>query len=104
MRGEPNTQVMLTIFRKDENRSFPVTIVREEIRTQSVRAKMVEPGYGWVRVSLSNAAGSFMVHDWAYENSGGSIQTGAIPAPGALGILAAGASGLGLLRGRKRSK
>ena len=51
MRGEPNTQVVLTIFRKEENRSFPVTIVREEIRTQSVRAKMVEPGYGWVRVS-----------------------------------------------------
>jgi hypothetical protein len=45
-----------------------------------------------------------MVHDWAYENSGDSIQTGAVPAPGALGILAAGASGLGLLRGRKRSK
>ena len=51
MRGEPNTKVVLTIFRKDENRSFPVTIVREEIRVQSVRAKMVEPGYGWVRVS-----------------------------------------------------
>lgn len=51
MRGEPNTKVELTIFRKDENRSFPVTIVREEIRTQSVRGKVVEPGYGWVRVS-----------------------------------------------------
>ena len=51
MRGEPNTQVVLTIFRKEENRSFPVTIVREEIRTQSVRGKVVEPGYGWVRVS-----------------------------------------------------
>ncbi|MFY8085344.1 MAG: S41 family peptidase [Rubrivivax sp.] len=51
MRGEPNTQVVLTIFRKDENRSFPVTITREEIRSQSVRAKVVEPGYGWVRVS-----------------------------------------------------
>jgi len=51
MRGEPNTKVVLTIFRKAENRSFPVTIVREEIRVQSVRAKMVEPGYGWVRIS-----------------------------------------------------
>jgi len=51
MRGEPNTKVVLTIFRKDESRSFPVTIVREEIRVQSVRAKMVEPGYAWVRVS-----------------------------------------------------
>ena len=51
MRGEPNTKVLLTVFRKDENRSFPVTIVREEIRVQSVRAKLVEPGYGWLRVS-----------------------------------------------------
>ena len=51
MRGEPNTKVQLTIFRKAESRSFPVTIVREEIRVQSVRAKMVEPGYAWLRVS-----------------------------------------------------
>jgi len=51
MRGEPNTTVVLTVFRKLESRSFPVTIVREEIRMQSVRAKMVEPGYGWIRVS-----------------------------------------------------
>jgi carboxyl-terminal processing protease len=51
MRGEPSTKVVLTIFRKTESRSFPVTITREEIRVQSVRARMVEPGYGWVRVS-----------------------------------------------------
>ena len=51
MRGEPNTKVILTIFRKSESRTFPVTIVREEIRVQSVRAKLVEPGYGWIRVS-----------------------------------------------------
>jgi carboxyl-terminal processing protease len=51
MRGEPNTKVQLTVFRKVESRTFPVTIIREEIRMQSVRAKMVEPGYGWVRVS-----------------------------------------------------
>ena len=51
MRGEPNTKVILTIFRKDENRTFPVTITREEIKTQSVKARMIEPGYGWVRLS-----------------------------------------------------
>ncbi|MBU0589379.1 MAG: S41 family peptidase [Gammaproteobacteria bacterium] len=51
MRGEPNTKVLLTIFRKDENRTFPVTITREEIRTQSVRAKVIEPGYAWIRLS-----------------------------------------------------
>jgi carboxyl-terminal processing protease len=46
MRGEPNTKVMLTIYR-----TFPVTITREEIRTQSVRGKVIEPGYGWIRLS-----------------------------------------------------
>ncbi len=51
MRGEPNTRVVLTIFRKDENRTFPVTIIREEIRTQSVRGKITEPGYAWLRIS-----------------------------------------------------
>ena len=51
MRGEPNTKVVLTVFRKLESRTFPVTIVREEIRMQSVRAAMPAPGYGWIRVS-----------------------------------------------------
>jgi len=51
MRGEPNTKVVLTIFRKDENRSFPVTIIREEIKTQSVKGKVLEPGYAWIRLS-----------------------------------------------------
>src|SRR3989344_5919472 len=51
MRGEPNTKVTLTIFRKDESRTFPVTITREEIKTQSVKGKVVEPGYAWIRLS-----------------------------------------------------
>ncbi len=51
MRGEPNTKVTLTIFRKDENRTFPVTITRQEIKTQSVKSKVIEPGYAWLRVS-----------------------------------------------------
>ena len=51
MRGEPGTKVLLTILRKDENRTFPVTITREEIRTHSVKGKIVEPGYAWLRLS-----------------------------------------------------
>jgi len=51
MRGEPNTKVLLTIYRKSESRTFPVSITREEIRTQSVRAKVIEPGYAWIRLS-----------------------------------------------------
>ena len=51
MRGEPATKVILTIYRKEENRYFPVTIVREEIKQQSVRGKVIEPGYAWIRIS-----------------------------------------------------
>lgn len=52
MRGEPNTKVTLTILRRaDNNRLFPVTITREEIKVQSVRAKIVEPGYAWLRIT-----------------------------------------------------
>ena len=51
MRGEPNTQVNLTILRRDENRTFTVTITRQEIRTQSVRGRLIEPGYAWLRIS-----------------------------------------------------
>ncbi len=51
IRGAPQTKVMFTIFRKDENRSFPVTITREEIKTVSVSGRVIEPGFGWVRLS-----------------------------------------------------
>ena len=52
MRGEPGTKVLLTILRRDEdNRTFPVSITREEIRTQSVKSKIIEPGYAWLRLS-----------------------------------------------------
>ncbi|MDQ5898457.1 MAG: carboxyl-terminal processing protease [Pseudomonadota bacterium] len=51
MRGPSGTKVVLTVFRKADNRTFPVTIVREEIKTKSVRSKVVEPGYAWIRIN-----------------------------------------------------
>ena len=51
MRGEPHSKVVLTIARKGEDRPWIVPIVREEIHVQSVKAKMVEPGYAWLRVT-----------------------------------------------------
>jgi hypothetical protein len=58
--------------------------------------------YAWVRVDINNASGSFVVRDWAYESTNGiGITTGVIPGPGALGLLAVGAAGLGRLRSRR---
>jgi len=51
MRGEPNTKIVLTLARKEEDKPIVVTIVRQEIRVQSVKSKLLEPGYAWVRVS-----------------------------------------------------
>lgn len=51
IRGKANTRVVLTIYRKSESRTFSVSITRTEIRTHSVRSKMVEPGYGWIRIT-----------------------------------------------------
>ncbi|CAL63087.1 Peptidase S41A, C-terminal protease [Herminiimonas arsenicoxydans] len=51
MRGEPNTKITLTIARKDEDKPVVITITRQEIRVQSVKAKVVEPGYAWLRVA-----------------------------------------------------
>ena len=51
MRGKPKTQVTLTISRKGEARPVIIPIVRDVIRVQSVKSKVIEPGYGWVRVT-----------------------------------------------------
>ena len=51
MRGEPNTKITLTVMRRAEDRPLIFPIVRQEIRVQSVKGKIVEPGYAWVRVA-----------------------------------------------------
>ncbi|KAB8040204.1 S41 family peptidase [Janthinobacterium aquaticum] len=51
MRGQPNSKLVLTISRKGEAQPLVFPIVREEIRVQSVKAKMVAPGYGWLRIA-----------------------------------------------------
>src|SRR5215813_1841573 len=51
MRGKPRTTIRLTILRKGDPKPFEVTLTRDVIRVQSVKSKLIEPGYGWVRVS-----------------------------------------------------
>lgn len=51
MRGEPNTKVTLTIARKNVDKPIILTITRDVIKTRSVKGKIIEPGYAWLRVS-----------------------------------------------------
>lgn len=63
-----------------------------------------ESHFGWVRVSIDNAAGTFVINDWAYNATpGAAIDTGQVPEPGSLALLAAGAFGLATFRGRRQS-
>jgi len=50
MRGKPGTPVLLTIVRKDVDTPLTFTLLRQEINVKSIRAKALEPGYGYVRV------------------------------------------------------
>jgi carboxyl-terminal processing protease len=51
MRGKAGTQITLTLLRKGEAAPIIVTLTRAEIQVQSVKSKLFEPGYVWVRIS-----------------------------------------------------
>jgi carboxyl-terminal processing protease len=51
MRGKPKTAITLTISRKGEEAPLTLKIIRDVIRVQSVRSRVIEPGIGYVRIS-----------------------------------------------------
>ncbi|HET8819528.1 MAG TPA: S41 family peptidase [Xanthomonadaceae bacterium] len=55
LRGAPGTEVVLTILREGEQAPLDITVVRDTIRVASVRGRMLEPGYGYIRISMFQA-------------------------------------------------
>lgn len=51
MRGKPGTVIVLTIVRDGEDKPLKIPITRDVIRVTSVKSRMLEPGYGYVRIS-----------------------------------------------------
>ena len=51
MRGEPGTDIELTIVREGLDKPFQVTITRDIIKVRSVKRRTLEPGYGYLRIS-----------------------------------------------------
>lgn len=51
MRGKPKTSITITIIREGESEPLIFTLVRDIIKIQSVKSKLVEPGYGYIRVT-----------------------------------------------------
>ncbi|MBU1396439.1 MAG: S41 family peptidase [Gammaproteobacteria bacterium] len=51
MRGKPGTSIKLTIARKGVSLPIVVTLTRAVIKIRSVKSTLVDPGYGYVRVT-----------------------------------------------------
>lgn len=51
MRGEPGSDILLTVIREGEETPLKVTITRAIIKVKSVKQKMLEPNYGYLRIS-----------------------------------------------------
>ena len=77
MRGKPNTEVKLTVLRKGETQPLEFMVRRDVIRVKSVKARMLEPGYGLVRITqFQEHTGENLVTavNDLYKQSGGELK------------------------------
>ncbi len=51
MRGKRGTNIVLTIVREGANKPLKITITRDVIRVKSVKSRLLEPNYGYLRVT-----------------------------------------------------
>lgn len=64
MRGKPNSNIVLTILRKGETKPLVLTLTRAVIKIQSVKNKLIEPGYGYIRITqFQEHTGEYLVRD-----------------------------------------
>jgi carboxyl-terminal processing protease len=55
MRGKPKSSVVLTVLRKGEGKPLVFTLVRDVIKVQSVRSKVLDNGVGYLRITQLQA-------------------------------------------------
>jgi carboxyl-terminal processing protease len=51
MRGKPGTKIELTIVREGEQKPLKITIVRAVIKVKSVKKRLLDDGFGYVRIT-----------------------------------------------------
>jgi carboxyl-terminal processing protease len=51
MRGKPKTAIELTVVREGKDKPFKVEIIRDIIKVKSVKQRILEPGYGYLRIT-----------------------------------------------------
>ncbi|NJM10998.1 MAG: S41 family peptidase [Synechococcaceae cyanobacterium SM1_2_3] len=55
MRGKPNTPITLTIMREGVQKPLKFKLVREVIQVKSVKSRLLDPGFGYVRITQFQA-------------------------------------------------
>ena len=55
MRGKPGTKITLTVVREGEDKPLTVTLTRAVIQVASVKSRMLEDGFGYVRITQFQA-------------------------------------------------
>ena len=55
MRGKPGSKIDLTLMREGVEKPIEITLERAVIKIRSVRGRLLEPGFGYVRVSAFQA-------------------------------------------------
>ncbi|GAB3755796.1 S41 family peptidase [Lysobacter olei] len=55
LRGPPGTTLVLTIVREGAAKPLEISVQRETIRVASVKGRLLEPGYGYVRIASFQA-------------------------------------------------
>ncbi len=55
MRGKPNTSITLTIIREGAPKPLTIKLTREIIQVRSVRSRLLEPGFGYLRITQFQA-------------------------------------------------
>ncbi|QJD31237.1 S41 family peptidase [Methylococcus geothermalis] len=62
MRGEPGSPIVLTVVREGVEQPLKITITRDIIKIKSVKSRMLEDGYGYLRItSFQSKTGDNMV-------------------------------------------
>lgn len=56
MRGKPGTDITLTIVREGQSAPIKTTITRAIIKVKSIRAELMDDGYGYVRITQFQAS------------------------------------------------
>ena len=51
MRGEPGTDIKLTVIREGADKPLAFTVTRDIISVKSVKSRILEPDYGYIRIS-----------------------------------------------------